>query len=492
MLVTVAGLRAPGMKLLHMPLFVWAITFTAVLVILAVPVLAAALVMLLTDRNLNTAYFCESGDLVLYQHLFWFFGHPEVYILILPAFGIISHVVSFFSQKPVFGLTGMICAMGAISLVGFIVWAFLRLGLLFREDQVINSCYMLGHLYAIDYFNNTIPFLKVKMSIGYIFFEVFDQSAGNCFNSLINGFSLYEYTLMTCCQKAMLLGSFGFTGSSETIRKMSTKKDYPLWFEDWFVGFVEGDGSFICDRNAKRLYLRIRQKDPKILYHIKNWLGYGSVNLELDGYYTYQVSSKVQIKALINIFNGKLVLSKTNDRFVSEWLTNYNAWYNTNLVYKDKASFVGFENAWLCGFTDADGSLGFKLCADATRKNGSRLRMYWYVDQSGAKTYKDLEQIKTTLGMGFIEVKQPSESSFESKQTAYRLTVMNIKDCKQLQTYFATFSPQTTNRKVRLIRWNRVLNWCLDRTWLKHLDTIKHLIQLNKGLVVDKDRVQDN
>jgi heme/copper-type cytochrome/quinol oxidase subunit 1 len=123
MLVTVFGLRAPGMKLLHIPLFVWAIVFTAILVVLAVPVLAAALVMLLTDRNLNTAYFCESGDLILYQHLFWFFGHPEVYILILPAFGIVSHVISFFSQKPVFGVTGMICAMGAISLLGFIVWA---------------------------------------------------------------------------------------------------------------------------------------------------------------------------------------------------------------------------------------------------------------------------------------------------------------------------------------------------------------------------------
>ena len=123
LLVTAFSMRATGMKLFQISLLVWSICFTTILVILAFPVLAAALVMLLTDRNLNTSYFVDSGDLVLYQHLFWFFGHPEVYILVLPGFGIISHVVSFFSQKPVFGVLGMICAMGAISVLGFIVWA---------------------------------------------------------------------------------------------------------------------------------------------------------------------------------------------------------------------------------------------------------------------------------------------------------------------------------------------------------------------------------
>ncbi len=124
-LVTIAAMSAPGLTPARMPLFVWAIALTALLLIVAVPVLAAGLTLLLTDRNLNSAFFHSSagGDPVLYQHLFWFFGHPEVYILILPAFGVVSSVLSFFAQKPVFGQLGMVAAMGAIGLLGFLVWA---------------------------------------------------------------------------------------------------------------------------------------------------------------------------------------------------------------------------------------------------------------------------------------------------------------------------------------------------------------------------------
>ena len=124
-IATIMNMRAPDMKYMDMPLFVWTWLITAFLLIAAMPVLAGAVTMMLTDRNFGTSFFdaAGGGDPVMFQHIFWFFGHPEVYIMILPAFGVVSQIIPTFARKPLFGYSSMVYATASIALLSFVVWA---------------------------------------------------------------------------------------------------------------------------------------------------------------------------------------------------------------------------------------------------------------------------------------------------------------------------------------------------------------------------------
>nr|YP_010500147.1 hypothetical protein ODF01_mgp04 [Gormaniella terricola]UWV18324.1 hypothetical protein [Gormaniella terricola] len=355
--------------------------------------------------------------------------------MILPGFGIVSHVVSFFSQKPVFGYLGMINAMGAIAILGFVVWALLFVvGPHNCEIMYLKLCYMLEILQHMS-------------------FPTFGQNSYFFYNQQItpNNLFLVPYRRFRC-----------FSGIiPETRRRDTTKIEFNKRFIDWFVGFVEGDGCFSIGRDkqgrALRLQLIIQQKEARILHMIKRFLSMGTISRTKKGYFRLVIGRLDHIKMLINFFNGNIVLHKRYEQFCN-WVHAYNTIIKSkggDLIHPLSLKVPTLQDAWLTGFIDAEGCFNINLVKNISHKTGVRVRLRFILKQKNA--CDSLLDIQNLLKAGRVHTNKLDNVS--------RFEIDSFCRLKGLLTYLFLFPLKTIKRRS-FIRWFTVYGLILAK---KHI-----------------------
>lgn len=372
-ITTILNMRSPGIVLHKLALFGWAVVVTAVLLLLSLPVLAGAITMVLTDRNFNTSFFeaAGGGDPILYQHLFWFFGHPEVYILIIPGFGIISTTISASSNKSVFGYLGMVYAMMSIGVLGFVVWSHHMYTVGLDVDKLVFTVKIL--LYAGNSSINS-PLVFIALGTIYLFKR---QSAGN--------FSFS--TKATAVTKNTYTSYQNLLPISEHVPNKIYLTD--IQFGYFLAGLIEGDGWF----GYKELHIIFTEEDNSLAYYIKKRIGYGNVyKIKDKKAVRYICKNKAGLLRILYLINGKLVSNYKYDQLIKH---NYNVYFNLFILPPLKK--LTLDNYWLAGFTQADGCFHISVVKSKTHKTGYSIRLEYSLKQ---KDKLPLELLYKELQMG--------------------------------------------------------------------------------------------
>lgn len=369
----------------------------------------------------------------------------------------VSHIISTFSGKPVFGYLGMVYAIASIGILGFIVWSFYSYSSLVEQDLmvalphcevgVINFAVCWNSLVLLGTFNSKNP-------------TSYTQSAGNP----------YTTNSLTSSSETTREASFNF--SQYYINTSNPNPPSTSWLE-WFIGFSEGDGAILISGDRPRFVLT--QKEGAILYHIKEVLGFGTVR-HFGTYYRFIVEDKAGIVMLTHIFNGNLVLQHRVNQ-LSCWFAAMDVALTLHAPYIVSVVLPTLQDAWLSGFTDAEGCFNVNIMKRSNTVTGFRVILRFLLDQNNAQSV--LQHTRDLIGFGSVAFRGETKG-------VYRLTIDSFKGLISVRDYFLAF-PLKSKKAISFTNWNTAYSMVLKGehltdSGLDQIRAIKKTINVNNSL----------